>query len=324
MTAPRPLIAGLVLAAVALVAVLILAPRMGKPKVLNGYVEGEPLYLAAPVSGTVTQMRVARGDRVAAGQPLFMVEPATLKSQRDQAAAEVTQAQAQATDARKGRRPLELAVFDANIVEAEARARDAEADLRRVQPLVAKGFYAPTKLDDARAAAQSARAQVVAAKRLRDSAALGAREDEIRAADARVAQAASGLTGAEARLADIAPSAPVAGRIEDVFYQKGEWAAANQAVVALLPDDRVRLRFFAPERSVSAYRPGGQVRFSCDGCASGMTARITYVSPRPEFTPPVIYAREARDRLVYMVEALPSARLNPGQPVDVIPLGSDR
>ncbi|MCR5874675.1 hypothetical protein LRS10_11155 [Phenylobacterium sp. J426] len=80
------------------------------------------------------------------------------------------------------------------------------------------------------------------------------------------------------------------------------------------------MRFFVPERELSAYRVGRTVRFACDGCAKGLSARIAYVSPRPEFTPPVIYSREARDRLVYLVEAQPNVRLNPGQPVDVEPL----
>jgi HlyD family secretion protein len=79
-----------------------------------------------------------------------------------------------------------------------------------------------------------------------------------------------------------------------------------------------------PERSLAAYRPGGTVRFSCDGCAKTLTATITYVSPRPEFTPPVIYSRDARDRLVYQIWARPTARLNPGQPVDVVPLEPER
>ena len=102
----------------------------------------------------------------------------------------------------------------------------------------------------------------------------------------------------------------------------GEWAAANQPVVSLLPDDRIKVRFFVPEKDVARYRPGTSVRFSCDSCASGLSAKITYVSPRPEFTPPVIFSRDSRDRLVFMVEALPAkpANLMPGLPVDVVPL----
>jgi HlyD family secretion protein len=320
----RILVGGLLLAAVVLVAVIWVVPRFSRPHTLSGYVEGEPLYLAAPVAGSVDQVFVQRGDRVAAGQRLFVVDPAQLKAQRDQADAEVATARAQAQDARKGQRPTELAVFDANIAAAEARVRDAAANLRRIRPLVQKAIYAPARLDDAQAAYDAARAQVVAARRQRDAAALGAREDQIRAADSRVRQAGAVLAAADARLTDVAPLAPGAARVEEVFFQKGEWANANQPIVALLPDDRIKLRFFVPEREIAAYRPGGVVAFACDGCAKGLNARITFISPRPEFTPPIIYSREARDRLVYMVEARPSVRLNPGQPVDVAPIGPAR
>lgn len=320
----RLLIVVLLLAAAAIVAAVILVPRMKRPHVLSGYVEGEALYLASPVSGAVTGMFVQRGDRVSAGQKLYVIDPAQMAAQRDQAAAEVAAAAAQAQDARKGVRPVELAVYEANVAAAEARARDAEVTLRRVRTLERKGIYAPARLDDAKSAYDAAAAQLTAARRQRDAATLGSREDQIRAADSRVAQARAGLGAASARLSDIAPLAPGAGRVEDVFFQKGEWATANQPVLSLILDERIKIRFFVPEKAIAAYTPGATVRFACDACATGLTAKVIYVSPRPEFTPPVIYSREARDRLVYLVEARPSARLNPGQPVDVAPLGATR
>ena len=320
MKRPPVLVVGLVAAAATIVGLIVWAPRMGEPRTLSGYIEGEPLYLAAPVAGTVRVMSVVRGQEVAPGQPLFVVDPAQVRAQYDQAAAEARAAEAQAQDARKGQRPLELAVFEASIAAAEARARDARADLQRIQPLVRQGWYAPARLDDAKAAAEDADAQVRAARRQRDAATLGAREDQVRAADARVAQAAAAVSGAGARLSEVAPTAPKKARVEDVFFHAGEWAPANQPILSLLPDERIKVRFFVPERELTAYRIGRTVRFACDGCAKGLTARIEFVSPRPEFTPPVIYSRGARDRLVYLVEARPSARLNPGQPVDVEPL----
>lgn len=310
----------LFLAGAGLIGLLVLAPRLQATPTLTGYVEGEPLYLAAPVSGAIRQVFVQRGQEVKPGQPLFVVDPAQLSAQRDQAAAEVAAAEAQAQDARQGQRPVELAVFDAQVAAAEARARDAAAALRRIRPLVEKGIYAPARLDDAQAAYQAAQAEVAAAARRRDAAELGARQGQVEAADQRVRQAQAGLTAAGARLSDLAPVAPAAARVEEVFFQAGEWAGANQPVVALLPHDRVKVRFFVPEASLDAYRPGRTVRFSCDGCKDGLTAQIIFVSPRAEFTPPVIYSRESRDRLVYLVEARPSERLNPGLPVDVVPL----
>ncbi len=97
-------------------------------------------------------------------------------------------------------------------------------------------------------------------------------------------------------------------------------------MVSLLPDNQVKLRFFVAEGAVQAYRPGGAVRFSCDGCRSGLAARISFVAPRAEFTPPVIYSRNSRGKLVFLVEAVPldAQGLQPGLPVDVLPLTRGR
>lgn len=151
----------LILLAVAaiIVALLVLLPKIQGPHTLSGYVEGEPLYLAAPVAGVVKAVHVVRGQVVKAGQPLFQVDPAQVRAQLDQATAEASAAQAQAQDARRGQRPVELAILDANIAASEARARDAEAVLNRVEHLVRQGIYAPARLDNARAAAQAAQAQ---------------------------------------------------------------------------------------------------------------------------------------------------------------------
>jgi len=320
MTRQRALVAGLMLAGAAIISLIVWQPRSDRPRTLTGYVEGEPLYFAAPVAGTVKSVAVVRGQDVATGQALFVIDPAQVRAQVDQASAEAAAAAAQADDARKGQRPSELAVFEANIAAADARARDARADLRRIEPLVRQGWHAPSRLDDVKAAADAAEAQARSARKQRDTAALGARADQVRVADARVAQARAAVTGANARLSDLSPVAPQAARVEEVYFHPGEWAPANQPILSLLPDARIKVRFFVPERALSAYRVGRVVRFACDGCASGLTARIDFVAPRPEFTPPVIYSREARDRLVYLVEARPTVRLNPGQPVDVEPL----
>ena len=312
-------VAVLAIAGLLIAAWLFLAPRSHPATTLSGYIEGEALYLAAPVAGTLTQINVRRGDQVAAGQALFVVDPSQLAAQRDAAIADLTAAQAQAADARQGQRPIELAVLDAQIEAAQAAERDARSQLVRIEPLVRQGIYARARMDDARSRYDAARANAVAARRRRDAAALGARQEAVRAADARVSGALAGVTGAQARVRDLAPAAPAAARVEEVFFQRGEWVGANQPVLSLLPRDQIKVRFYVPERQVAAYRVGTTVRFTCDGCAQGLTARIGFVSPRPEFTPPVIFSRGARDRLVFLVEAyLPAnTALVPGLPVDV-------
>ncbi|MCK5909617.1 MAG: HlyD family efflux transporter periplasmic adaptor subunit [Caulobacter sp.] len=293
-----------------------------RPPRLSGYVEGETLYVGAANAGPVSSVAVQRGDRVRPGQPLFALDAAQLTAARDQAAAQAAIAQAQLRDARKGQRPQELAVYDAERAAAEARVAEAQAEYRRVEPLVAKGVYARARLDQARAALDTARASAVAVGRRKAVGVLGARSDAVAAAEAAVALAEQGLAAAQSRLDQISPRAPAAARVQDVFYQPGEWVAANQPVVALLADERVRLRFFVPESELNRYPVGTTVRFTCDGCRAPRAARINYVSPRAEFTPPVIYSREARQRLVFLVEARPEAGppLAPGQPVDIVPV----
>ncbi len=315
----------LVLACIALafLAWRLLAPQFSPTPMLSGYIEGETLYLASPVAGTVAQLGVRRGDRVAAGASLFVVEPAQRQAQGAQASAELAAAEAQAEDARKGQRPIEIGILEADRDSAAAAAREARVLLTRTEALVRRGIYARVKLDEARAAYQTAAARLTAANRRIEAATLGQRSDQVRAAEARVSQARARAAETGARIDDMAPSAPGAARVEEVFYQRGEWAAANQPIVALIPDNRITLRFFVPERDVARYRTGTRIRFACDSCADNLSATISYVSPRPEFTPPIIYSRGARDRLVFMVEARPDngRALVPGLPVDVYPLG---
>src|SRR5262249_52463253 len=143
-------------------------------------------------------------------------------------------------------------------------------------------------------------ARVVAARKTAD-----ARRAQVEAARAQTVEAMGGQREVAIRVTQLSPIAPTPARVEDVFFQPGEWVSANQPIVSLLPDNKVKVRFYVPEKEVARYRPGKQVRFSCDACGSGLIATIRYVSPRSEFTPPIIFSRDSRDRLVFMVEAYP-------------------
>jgi HlyD family secretion protein len=288
-----------------------------RERTLSGYIEGESLFLAAPVSGTVRSIAAAEGQRVIAGARLFVIDPATLSAETEQAVAQVTEARTQ------------IAAAQANAQQAEAEAAAAAADADRARRDLNRllsvraddpAAVAGKDIDAARAELNEANARLKAA---RDTA--QARRAQIGAARAQEQQAHGGQREVAIRIDQLSPPAPSAARVEDVFYRPGEWVAANQPVVSLLPDDRVKVRFFVPEQEVARYRPGKTVRFGCDSCPDGLTARIAYVSPRPEFTPPIIFSRDSRDRLVFMVEAVPqrAANLMPGLPVDVEPLPGD-
>ncbi len=287
----------------------------GGPPTLPGYVEGDVLYLSSPGAGTVARVFVAEGQRVAAGAALFTMDPATLSAVRGQAQARLAQSLSQVGAAAARAAQARASADAARAAEAEARVElNRQQSLARANPAAA----VPRELDQARANLRSATAQRQAAAR-----AAQAQGVDIAASRAGAGEARAALAEQASRLEQLAPRAPAAGRIETVFYQAGEWAAANQPVIALLPDDEVKLRFYVREAEVQRYRPGAVVGFSCDGCARGLRATVSYVSPRPEFTPPVIYSRDSREKLVFLIEARPTegARLAPGLPVDVEPLG---
>ena len=174
---------------------------------------------------------------------------------------------------------------------------------------------------------EQARATAVGALRQRDAARtdLAAAEARIASGRAALERGRAGLAEAEVNIRELARTAPISARVEDVMYQAGEWAAANAAIVSLVPDDKVKVRFYVPQGQVNAYPPGTEVAIACDGCQAGMTARVDYVATRPEYTPPVIYSLETRSKLVFLVEAAPAAprALTPGQPIDVTPAGRE-
>ena len=309
----RPFIIIVLIIAAALILWRLFGPGPRKAY-LSGYIVSDNIDLAAPVSGTVGSLSVSDGQRVAAGQAMFSIEPATLKAEGEQAVANIRANQTQISTAEANFRQAQ-----ANVAANQATAGRARQDLARLESVKRDdpAAVANTDLDKARAALREANANVAAAEK-----AVDARRAEIAQAQAQTQQAVGGQHNVQIQVGQLSPAAPAAGRVEQVYFQVGEWVSANQAVLSLIPDRKVKVRFFVPEPQVSHYRTGQTVRFTCDGCASGLRARIGYISAQPEFTPPVIFSRDSRDRLVFMVEAYPAdpTRLNPGQPVEVEPL----
>lgn len=311
---PRRAIVAVVVAAFALVLWLLLrsGDRDGK-ELFTGYVVADEVYMTSPVAGTLASVSVRRGQRVAAGTQLFQVDPTQRAAGTEQAQAQISANQAQVNQQQSA-----LAKAREDLAAAQADADRQGAQLRRLTAAQGEkaGSVAQLDIDQARAAYD-------AALRRRDAARtqLGAASAAINAARAQVQGAQAGLTSARRQLSELAPVAPSAGRVEDVMFKAGETVPANVPVVSIVPDGEVKVRFYVPQALVAAYKPGRKVAIGCDGCAAGLTATVNFVATEPEFTPPVIYSLDARQKLVFMVEAVPAngRALVPGQPIDVAP-----
>src|SRR5450830_422110 len=289
----------------------------------SGYVEGDYVYVSSQLGGTLSQLNVRTGDQATQDMPLFALEAENEQAARLEATARLARAVAQLANADKGKRSDEIAVIAAQISQAQAQARLNAATLAREEQLVKQGFVSPAHSDELRAA------QVQSAAHLNELMAqlrvgrLPARVDDRAAAAADADAARQSLRQFAWRETQKARTAPVAGLVTDTFFRVGESVPAGQPVLALLPPDHVKARFFVPEGVVGSLRMGAPVNLVCDGCAAPIPAKISFISNRAEYTPPVIYSNVQRAKLVFMVEARPSladgSKLKPGQPIDVLP-----
>lgn len=288
-----------------------------------GYVEGDTLLIAPPQAGRIASVSVVKGGVVKKGTPLFSLDTTSAQAAVVQAEAAVSLAEAQRDDLLTGKRPPEIDVIRAQKAQAEAGLALHRKDLERAQELASTGTAAQQRLDQAQAVVaqdMAAIAQLTASEAVAN---LAGRDAQIAAASANVAQMQAQLAQVRQKLSDLQPLAPVDAAVDDTFFDVGEWPAAGQPVVSLLPAGNIKVRFFVPEAELAKARPGTEITFSCDGCGAPMTAIITRTESTPEYTPPVIYSQGARAKLVYLVEARPNGTdvmLRPGLPIEVKPL----
>jgi len=287
----------------------------------QGYVEGEPVLVAAQQSGQLTSLMVQRGDAVKSGTPLFSQDQATEAASVSQAQAQLAHAQAQQSNLATGKRPPEIAVIEAQLKDAEARRTLSAEQLARQQALVAKGFVSAESLDQARTQLARDQAGVAQMRAQLDSARLPGRKEERAGAQAQVLASQAALDQSTIKLEQKSQLSPVSGQVQDIYYRTGEWAAPGQPVVSILPAENIKVRFFVPESTLGALRTGQAVAIHCDGCPATVPATIRFISTTAEYTPPVLFSEKNRHRLVYLVEAWPqpkdAAKLHPGQPVSV-------
>jgi len=249
-----------------------------------GYAEGDDAFVAAPLAGWVTEVKVERGAWVNKGDLLFVLDETSQRAARDQAEAAIAQAQGQ-------------------LGQAKANLDLAQKQLARQEGLMRSGATSKQAYDQAKAAYDAALAQVAQI-------------------EASQSQARAALANAAYQLSQREVSSLAAGRVQDVYFRQGEYVPAMTPVVSLLPPENVYVRFFVPEEQFSNIRLGQQVKVHCDGCPDNLVAAITFIASQQEFTPPVIFSNQSRSQLVFKVEARAPGglKLNPGQPVDVDPL----
>jgi HlyD family secretion protein len=287
---------------------------------LQGYVEGTYVYVAAESGGRVVERPAMAGTRVQEGELLFALDDSDQKEAVAGAEARLAQARAQLANLMTGKRPEEIAVLEADLARVRSTFANLDEEYRRMVQLRESGIVAQSAVDAAKTARDTAEAQVTAAMRQLEVGKLPARPEEIEAAERNVAAQDAALAQARIQLDRRQIRAPAAGLLEETYFEVGELVATGQPIVSLLPDANRKIRFFVPEERLAGVAPGQRISLACDGCAEGLAAEIAFVATQAEFTPPIIYSKDSREKLVFRVDARPlgeAAALNVGQPLDV-------
>lgn len=296
-----------------------LIPAHGPVTEFHGYIEADFVYVAAASAGRIDQITIEEGEQVEVGQLLFTLENNQFEAALRGAEARVAVARANRDNLQTGSRDAEIAVIRASLAKAEADQHLARQTLDRSQQLRERDLVPPAKVDTDQANLESANAQVAQLQAQLNVAELPARDAQQVSAQANLQAAEADADKARDELDDRSVMAPAAGLVDNIYYREGEVAGTGAPVIALLPPGQLKARFFIPETERARFRLGDELALSCDNCPAGIMATVTYLASDPQHTPPVIYSRDERARLVFMAEARieTGTGLLPGQPVTV-------
>jgi len=288
---------------------------------LYGNVDIRQIQLAFQESGRLEKLHVQEGDRVKKGDLLAEIDAVRYQAALDKALAELTARQQVVLRMKAGSRPQEIARAEAEVRAGEARFKDAEVTLRRLEHLLQKKATSKQKVDDAATAWKAARESLEAARQTLELARLGPRQEDIAAAEAREKAAEAAVVQAKKALADTRLFAPVNAVIRDRIMEPGDMAFPNAPALTLAQTDPLWIRIYIPETELGKVVPGMRAVISTDSFP-GKEYRgwIGYISPTAEFTPKNVETETLRTRLVYQARVFvcnPEDELRLGMPATV-------
>ena len=290
-------------------------------RVYQGYAEGEFVNISSSQSGRLDKLFVRRGDNVKYGSNLFALECENETLALQQASSALAVAQSTLNDAQKGARPEEIKVIEAQLTQAVANSENAQLQLNRNTQLYNANALSKTDFDTSTALAQSTQGKV---NELRDSlqvAKLSKRPDQIKAQEAQVKQLTASVAQAQWKLDEKGLKAHRNALVFDTLYREGEFVPIGGIIVRLLPLENIKIRFFVPQKVAENLVIDQNVTLVSRNDGKKLPAHVTYISTEAEYTPPIIYSNETKEKLIYMIEAYPDVKnaplLHPGQPVEI-------
>jgi HlyD family secretion protein len=320
-------------AAVAILTAACANPAPDAAVRVSGHVEATEIQIAPEASGRVLELSVMEGDRVEAGDFIAQIDTRDTVLQVQRLRAERAAADAQLRLLEAGARPEDVRQADAQARAAEAEVtaidaelRAAELDLQRFESLLQANAGSRKQRDDAQARVdvarerqRSAQERVRAARETPIRLRAGARREEIEGARARVAAIDAQIAVFQKGVEDGRVTTPAPGVVTQKLIDAGELVARGTPIVIVTDLDHAWANLFVPEPIVPRVRLGQDAMVYTDAGGAAIPGKVTYISPRAEFTPRNVQTAEERSKLVYRIKVAVDNRdgvLKQGMPVD--------
>lgn len=309
-----------------LAAILALAGCRGGPPAdelaASGTIEARQVEVAARVGGQVREVRIEEGARVAAGDVLAVLDHENMDIQLRQAEAGIALAEAQLALLRQGARSEDIRQAEAALAQTETALTVAGADARRMRELESRGGATRKQREDAEARLAATQSQVTAAREALKKVRASVRPEEIRAAEARLAQAQAAADLLRKAVSDSTIASPGPGVVTVRAVEPGETVAPGATVAVITDLDRVHVTIYVPAGALGRVRLGDPAEVRIDSLPGRVFAgTVTFISPEAEFTPKNVQTREDRVKLVFGVKIEvpnPEHLLKPGLPADAV------
>lgn len=265
-----------------LILLFLCACSQNTENIINGYIEGEYIYVSPSSGGILDELDVIKGQNINIGDKLFAVDN-----------------EIWLISLRNAENNIKAAKEQLN--QTTAILNNAEKEFNRAAKLVKTNATSLADYDTKQANYENLKAKVSELKIL-------------------VLSAEEKFLQLKKKYQQNTVISKQAGQITDIYFRLGEYVAAGNPILAILPPENIKARFFISEKFLPKITYNQKVWIRCDGCEKELEAKISYISPSAEYTPPVIYSTESRNKLVFMVEAIfinKTENLHPGLPINV-------
>lgn len=286
---------------------------------IQGYLEADYIYLSSETGGKIRSIMKSRGDQVSKEERLISLDNDMIVKDREVIVNKIIQENISLRNIEEGIRESELKILNIQLAKLQAEYSYNQSKLRKLSSLKEKGYISIEEANDAQNRVELISYEISRLRAEIEHKKLPARLEEINLQKEKIESLKISLNKADIEIEKKNIFSSESGVVQDIFYKEGENVISGEPIIMLLPENSVKAKFYISNKNLHKVDYGKEVYLIIPGEEKKIRAKISYVSRKPEYTPPIIYHNE-QDNLLFLVEAIPqqsSKHIVAGLPVEV-------